>query len=49
MWGRAALNQGTLTLDNVHIIESGANLGLGSTIQNQGQMTIKGNTAIIRQ
>ncbi|MBP6539537.1 MAG: fibronectin type III domain-containing protein [Saprospiraceae bacterium] len=49
LWGRAALNQGTLTLDNVHIIESGANLGLGSTIQNQGQMTIKGNTAIIRQ
>ena len=49
LWGRAALNQGTLTLDNIHIIESGANLGLGSTIQNQGQMTIQGNTAIIRQ
>ena len=49
LWGRAIVNNGTLTLSNVNIIEAISNLGSGSTIQNNGQITIKGNSHIKSQ
>lgn len=49
LWGRAIVNNGSLTLDNVNILEAIINLGSGSSIQNNGIITIKGNTQIKSQ
>lgn len=46
LWGRAILNNGSLTLDNTNIIEEAGVLGTGSSIQNNGTLTVKNQNAI---
>ena len=46
--GRALINNGTLTLDDTHIFENGLHLGSGSTVQNNGTLTVIGNSGIIK-
>lgn len=46
--GRAAINEGTLTLDDSIIYEQALNLGFGSTIQNSGSFIIKGISEILK-
>lgn len=48
MWGRAILNNGTLTLDNTSTFELPGQLGTGSSIQNNGTLTVK-NQNVIKQ
>ena len=45
--GRAISNSGILTLKNVNIYDSSANAGTGSSIENLGTISIKGNCNII--
>lgn len=47
--GRAIVNEGILTLDDSKIYEQVLNLGSGSTIDNSGDVIIKGQSEIIKQ
>ncbi|MCB9309675.1 MAG: hypothetical protein H6567_06440 [Lewinellaceae bacterium] len=46
LFGRAILNNGSLTLDNTNIIEEPGVLGDGSSIENNGNITVKNQNTI---
>lgn len=47
--GRAIINNGTLTLESVTIIDNNTGSGTGSTIENNGILNVIGNNSIIKK